>query len=456
MSDQAQAPREGEDDHNPSGSEEVALIEQMPARLPTLFAELGIRHQNLALLAKGTKYLVYQFTNASDSSKNVIRVAIRPSDDKFSKSSFHRYPNMTDHAAVLKWLEKTFKDEFPGVFSTVSHYDATNENQAERPYMIQSFIEGEEVNYDKQSTSKKFEMVRLYAELTTLQETVRSKLSGKIQARPEYAPKGGPDSGLSKSVAINSFKKSDAVLRMSWDPDTTIRDWLYQTIDHHAQQDRLAGYCPMPWRQLRGMVHQMEVEGYFSDPEGKQVMSKAVLCHGQLQYDKVVFKHNKRGKLRVAGIIGWDEAQAAPLALAREPPYFLWEPVCLTDHASLEDWNQDCDYLPDRCWSCMSYQDCKIKSAWDQYQRARDPTYMDDAYGRGLWIRRVAKLAMYGLVYKNDHETLDWLLDEWESHLWGPISASDPPPESRSESPDAGNATPVANRSRLTSLGGAV
>ncbi|KAI9652850.1 MAG: hypothetical protein M1831_006375 [Alyxoria varia] len=436
MDHQTQDPRE---------EEAEVLKTKLRTRLPRLFKELGIRHRYLKYLQRGSYNLVFRFTDSSDSSKHVIRVAIDPSEDEdCTMSRINGYPNMTDHAAVLNLLEMT-KDFF-GSTPKLSHYDATNNNQAGRPFMIQSFIEGEEnQSFVRQSESEKLQAVKILAELTAKQEAVRFPKSGKLQAPPEYGETGSPDSKKLKSLIISTFKRPEHVLQTYWHKDTTIRDWLYQLIDHRAQIDRQHGYRPKPWRALRGMMQQMDASGVFNDPEGNQLMSKAVLRHGDLHFGNVLFTRNEQGILSLAGVIDWDQAEAAPLALARKPPYFLWEPASIDDDKRLFNyWNEDSDYLPNHYWSQMTAEDRLVKSTWDQFHSDRDPTYMDDAYGRGLWIRRVATLAMWGIHDKQEAETLEWLLDEWEDQLHAHRQKSNSVSDTGSLLPESRNST-VAN-----------
>lgn len=108
----------------------------------------------------------------------------------------------------------------------------------------------------------------------------------------------------------------------------------------------------------------------------------------------------------VTGVIDWDGIVSVPLVLSRSAPVWLW---CNEDERS-SDWAGKFEQPPARL---LTQNELLIKAHFDQIMAKHSPSYMDDAYGRGPWIRRLASFALRGFGEFGSFERCDFLVKEW-------------------------------------------
>ena len=111
----------------------------------------------------------------------------------------------------------------------------------------------------------------------------------------------------------------------------------------------------------------------------------------------------------VSGLIDWDGVLSVPQVLSRIPPQWLW-----CSEGRTPPWMGNFDQLPSRA---LTHQEMLIKGHFDQIMQRADPTYLDDAYGRGPWLRRLGRFAIYGLLENAlNIETYEAFVEEWDAH----------------------------------------
>ncbi|PVH76358.1 hypothetical protein DL98DRAFT_517953 [Cadophora sp. DSE1049] len=111
----------------------------------------------------------------------------------------------------------------------------------------------------------------------------------------------------------------------------------------------------------------------------------------------------------VTGILDWDGIVSVPLVLSRSAPIWLW---CNEDDRS-SDWTGKFEQPPARL---LAQNELLIKAHFDQIMAKHSSSYMDDAYGRGPWIRRLASFALRGFGEFGSFERCDFLVKEWRAH----------------------------------------
>jgi len=67
-------------------------------------------------------------------------------------------------------------------------------------------------------------------------------------------------------------------------------------------------------------------------------------------------------------------------------------------------------------YAALATDQQQLKQAVDEYMTTIDPSYMEHVYGRGRWIRRVAKYAIHGWGDNRDDKITEWLVEEWKRH----------------------------------------
>jgi len=113
----------------------------------------------------------------------------------------------------------------------------------------------------------------------------------------------------------------------------------------------------------------------------------------------------KGGDWVVTGVVDLDDIKSFPRIVARCPPQWLW-----SNSAKRTALNYDYDQPPKNGYS---QDELTIKAHFDQIMQRADPTYMDDAYNRGPWIRRLVAIALERI---DDTENFDILNEQWKAH----------------------------------------
>jgi hypothetical protein len=112
----------------------------------------------------------------------------------------------------------------------------------------------------------------------------------------------------------------------------------------------------------------------------------------------------------ITGVLDWDGIMSVPLVLARQPPLWLW---CNEDERS-SAWSGNLDVPPTRV---LTQDELTIKGHFDQIMARADPSYIEDAYIRGPWLRRLARFALFGFSEFGCFERYDALVKDWEKHF---------------------------------------
>ncbi len=112
----------------------------------------------------------------------------------------------------------------------------------------------------------------------------------------------------------------------------------------------------------------------------------------------------------ITGVLDWDRIMSVPLVLARQPPIWLW---CNEDERS-SAWSGNLDVPPSRK---LTDDEFLIKAHFDHIMPKADPSYIEDAYIRGPWLRRLARFALYGFTEFHCFERYDALVKDWDGHF---------------------------------------
>ena len=94
---------------------------------------------------------------------------------------------------------------------------------------------------------------------------------------------------------------------------------------------------------------------------------------------------NSGSSWKISGIIDWDEAECVPRPLARRPPAWIWDPEPEMFTGKLDTDHDPTLNLSEDSLALKAYFDTRITKAL--------PGYLEDAYGRGRWLRRIWRYA---------------------------------------------------------------
>jgi hypothetical protein len=117
------------------------------------------------------------------------------------------------------------------------------------------------------------------------------------------------------------------------------------------------------------------------------------------------------GKWVITGVLDWDDALSLPLVLARKPPSWLW---CDEQERSDRFTGNDRDIKPERD---LTENELLIKAHFDQIMARECPTYIEDTYRRGIWLRALLRFALDGVFEWPHIRRYDKFVADWEEYF---------------------------------------
>ena len=334
-------------------------------------------------------------------------------------------------------------------------FDATATNAIHGPYVFQEYCEGTPLGlvYENMSFNEKLNIADSLVEAMLSMERVKfteigSILSTNVSAK---ATKGsyflgtkGPDLELSvRGFDVDTNRGSLAVK-----PYTSIMDLISRQFDAWYQMELKDGESQITdmWQRLREIFEDMKALGFFSTRnETNELTAKSVLYHWDLEPRNILVKRiqNQSGNNHTTDemdasktiwaidkIVDWDKVLAVPPLLTRKPPTWLWDFSDDTYRSSRpsisSDYDGDVDlFSPSRYdseGSRLSQEDQQTREHFEErfisglaamYGEHDKKTYQEDAYGKGRWIRRLARFAIYGASDGQNWKRFDHFSEEW-------------------------------------------
>ena len=158
-----------------------------------------------------------------------------------------------------------------------------------------------------------------------------------------------------------------------------LNGWIEKEFKEAGEQE---SFTLPSLRQLLVILDEMDGGKIFKDGP-----YPIVLHHWDLEARNIMVEQSD-GIWRICGIIDWDDALALPRPLARKPPAWIWDfdPEGFTGYL-------DNDHHPN---DELSEDSLVLKSYFDAKAATTLPNYLEDAYGRGRWLRRIWTFARNG------------------------------------------------------------
>ncbi|CZR55184.1 uncharacterized protein PAC_05070 [Phialocephala subalpina] len=114
----------------------------------------------------------------------------------------------------------------------------------------------------------------------------------------------------------------------------------------------------------------------------------------------------------ISGVLDWDDVLSVPLVIARKPHAWLW----LDEEERHEDWAGNQDDPPHRD---LTQDELLIKGHYDQIMARSCPNFMEDAYGRGPWLRTLASFGRDGFGDSQDWKRYEKFIAKWAEYYRG-------------------------------------
>ena len=186
--------------------------------------------------------------------------------------------------------------------------------------------------------------------------------------------------------------------------------------------------------KLEDILQDMDHIGWFSDAD--KTPSKSVLHHWDLEARNILVEQadsDPSSPWRITGVIDWDSPHALPPVLTMKPPIWLWD---ASDDAELPDdvqayYDNDFDWMPleyyqkenakhlnaDGVEVKQRFEEAIVKALYsEKYGTNAHAKYLDDAYGRGRWLRRIWRFASEGIFTNAHHRRIEQLDLEWTAY----------------------------------------
>jgi hypothetical protein len=119
---------------------------------------------------------------------------------------------------------------------------------------------------------------------------------------------------------------------------------------------------------------------------------------------------NFTGKWAITGVLDWDDALSLPLVLARKPPSWLW----CDEQKRSDRFTGNRDIKPERD---LTENELLIKAHFDQIMARECPSYIEDTYHRGIWLRALLRFALEGVFEWPQIRRYDKFVADWEEYF---------------------------------------
>ncbi|KAL6715369.1 hypothetical protein ACLMJK_007635 [Lecanora helva] len=407
-----------DDDSSACGSDdsEMESFAEYGPKIELLLEDIGLTGFSVEPLQHGYSYqnCVYALKSLSGDEGYIMRVPNCPDLDETGS----RCQDILDNVSLLGFLA----DKLP--VPQVKAYSASTKNALGAPFEIQTRLPGQSLDhvYSDMSFEEKALLVDQFVKLLVKLESVTFATAGTFAASSSL-PDMANDFTNDTCPSINFFNEGDEEFvkdpRCAADrAGPNLRALLTSHLNGWIQQEMKGdevhrSFIVPPFRRLLGIV-----ESLCKSAPLKDHLSPVVLYHWDLEPRNVMVEKIS-GVWTITGIIDWDDACAVPRPLARKPPAWIWEfehEIC-TGHL-------DTDFHPVHN---LSNEDKNLKSCFDIAASVALPGYLEDAYGRGQWFRRMWQLIRTAINTPWYLELMDQLLKEWDER---PTPAA-PQPESR-------------------------
>ncbi|KAK4615564.1 hypothetical protein CLAFUW4_09973 [Fulvia fulva] len=357
--------------------------------------------------------------------------------------------NILDQAAILQFLAKKLIPA-PRLIA----FDASPNSAIESPYIFQEFSGGSALDlvYGSMSHGEKIEIVDALTDFLVRMEHVQFPACGLLVAESRSSSTMTKASRLDDTLqdltsAVKGFTISteDDSTYSSCSTKALIGQLLAARKEEDETESRKPNKVSSMWSGLCDMFDHMCSLGFFSSLNQFSV-DGSILYHWDLEPRNILVKqastkdHNasiqhaeeRHEELATMSwtidrVIDWDRVQAVPPLLARKPPVWLWDFSEDDEHSSLPSiYDGDVDLLSasryDRDEGRLDTQSQLLRTHFEEgfirqmqklYPEYNAEIYREETYGRGRWLRRLARFAIHGASDNQDVKRYTALEREW-------------------------------------------
>ncbi|KAF7902261.1 hypothetical protein EAF00_002164 [Botryotinia globosa] len=317
--------------------------------------------------------------------------------------NLHANESMRDQVAILHYLAPLMP--VPAVVA----FDSTSDNVIGLPYILQGKLKGVNagsVYYDLPS-DEKMQFVKLLAGIIKKLNTLKMDRPGQLVAGPSVPSISHEPLTIPTDIEVTGYRFSqhDALEVMSSQDKQPLSSLLYSIFEERKTADE--DFMDIQWNSLQKITKEMKTAGLFSNTD-----TDCVIWHWDLAFRNIMVEKQSNGQWALIGILDWDGLLSAPFVMTRAPPVWLW----IEENSRSSKWCEGLgnnDIQPARE---LTMEELVLKSSFEQILQRSDQNYMADAYGRGVWIRRLVKFALEGFAQSSHYIMLKVLVLEWNAY----------------------------------------
>lgn len=345
---------------------------------------------------------------------------------------FDQQQEIKDQVATLHYAS-----QFVPVAS-IAAFDSTQNNVLESAYVLQQRLPGsnlEKVFYDL-PLAEKLQVTTKVAELMVEMESIKLDAPGRVVASDGVPKLQYQQIASQKSVKIVGYRSARFGISKQF---PSLDEQGFTSLIRVMLEHRIRVFIgnDEPWmvekiEMLQKIASQMEKVGlvrtadkyctlWHWDFAARNIMISRASATPIIEPNSVPGEEIDGNRLFpgaeiapdpwvITGVLDWDGMLSVPRILTRSPPLWLW---CNEDERS-SAWSGNFDAPPARE---LTQDELLIKAHFDQIMAKASPSYMEDAYFRGPWLRRLARFALFGFSEYGCFERYDTFVKDWENHL---------------------------------------
>ncbi|KAF7871480.1 hypothetical protein EAF04_003587 [Stromatinia cepivora] len=306
--------------------------------------------------------------------------------------------NTRDQAAVLHYLAPLIP------IPIVMAFDSTSDNAIDNQYLLQEKLKGTnaiEVYYHL-PLKEKLEFVELIADVITKLNTLKAVRPGRFVAGPSVPSFSHEPFTVPADVDITGCRLDRE--------EQSLHSQLVSVFETRKKHDmdNDGEHLKSVWDGLLEITRLMERARVISETD-----TDCVVWHWDLAFHNILVEKQATGKWAVTGVLNWDALLSVPLVMTRAPPVWLW----VNGNDSSTKRHKGMGKNDIRSSRKLTTDELLIKDHYDKIMQQTDPSYLEDAYGRGVWIRRLAQFALYGFPTRSSLVRYRKLDREWDKHF---------------------------------------
>ncbi|KAF5868870.1 uncharacterized protein Bfra_011835 [Botrytis fragariae] len=323
-------------------------------------------------------------------------------------------------------------------------FDSTSDNAIGRPYILQEKLKGVNAGsvYYGLPSDEKMQFVKLIADIIEKLNNLKIDRPGQLVAGPSIPSISHEPLTIPTDIEVTGYRFSphDALEVMSSQKNQPLSSLLVSIFEERKTADE--DFMDIQWNKLLKITDEMKTAGLFSNND-----THCVVWHWDLAFRNIMVEKQSNGQWTLTGVLDWDGLLSAPSVMTRAPPVWLW----IEENDRSSKWHEGLgnnDIQPARE---LTMEELVLKASFEQILQRADQNYMADAYGRGVWIRRLVKFALEGFGQSSHYVMLQVLVREWEAYYQSLELRSDGSDDDDDEKLESSSVTRGSNNSNQSS-----